>query len=160
MLEFFLAVGCGLAGGLARAAYGRRLDPPSRETDENGRAFLDPGIVGTLVLGVVAGVVAWLFNANSANPGIDWRPLGWALIAGFGADLALDAYVSQKLGLADRQDTGSVLDEVAGEAVEAANSATTEVNRAHEERRRLEQRVKDLEARVRELEEENARLWE
>lgn len=160
MLEFALAVALGLLGGLARAAYGRRLDPPRRETDENGRAFLDPGIVGTLVLSVVAGAMAWLFNANSANPGIDLRPLGWALIAGFGADLALDAYVGRKLGVADRQDTGSVLDEVAGEVAEAANSATTEVGEAHEERRRLQQQSDDLRERVAELEKENAELRE
>ena len=104
--------------------------------------------------------MAWLFTATPDTGDIDYRPLAWALMAGISGDIALNFYVNQYLGVADRQDTGSVLDEVAGEAAEAANSATTEMSEAHEERRRLQQQVKDLQKRVAELEKEKAELRE
>jgi hypothetical protein len=95
-----------------------------------------------LIRGAVAGLAAWLFNASPADPGVDWRPLGWALIAGAAGDLAIAYYVNQKLGTADRQDAGELLDKTA----DTAHSATQILREVHEERQQLQERVDELEA--------------
>lgn len=141
MVELILAVVCGLAGGLARAALSGRLVTPSWDTDENERQFLDPGVFGTIFVGAVAGLAAWLFNASPTDPGIDLEPLGWALIAGAAGDVVIDHYVSQKFGMAARQDAGELLDKTA----DTANSATRELEQAHSERRELQQKVNERE---------------
>jgi hypothetical protein len=141
MVELLLAVVFGMAGGFARAILGGRLVMPSWDTDENGRRFLDPGFYGTIFVGAVAGLAAWLFNASPADPGIDWRPLGWALIAGAAGDVAIAFYVNQKLGTADRQDAGELLDKTA----DTAHSATQILKQVHEERQHLQERVDGLE---------------
>jgi hypothetical protein len=157
MVELLLAVGCGLIGGLARAVQSGRRVIPGRGADENGEVSRRPGFLGTIFIGAVAGLAAWLFNASPADPGIDLRPLGWALVAGFAGDIVFDYYINQNCGAPtrqERQDTGGVIDEVSA----TANTASREAERAHEERRELQQRVAELEGKVDELQAENERL--
>lgn len=135
MLEPILAVLLGLAGGIARAFQSGRLVAPSRETDEDGREFIDPGIWGPIVVGMVAGLLAWLFNASAENPGVDLRPLAWALVAGIGGDIALDYYLTQKYSASDRENAGGVVEQMS----EGVNTISREVEQAHEERRKAQE---------------------
>jgi uncharacterized coiled-coil DUF342 family protein len=80
-------------------------------------------------------------------------------VAGFGGDIVVDYYLTQKYGVPasqERQDTGGVIDEVAA----TANTASREVERAHEERRQQQERIDELEAEVQRLRAENARFME
>jgi hypothetical protein len=161
MLEPLLAIVCGLFGGFAQASLSGRLVKPGKTENENGETIYKLGFLRPLIVGVAAGLASWLFNASLLNPGIDLRPLGWALAAGFAGEVTLDFYSGQRYGTTggqERQETGGVIDEVAATANATANITSRELERAHEERRQALQRVAELEAEVDRLKAEIDRL--
>jgi len=155
MLEPLLAIVFGLFGGFAQASRDGRLVKPGKSENESGETIYKLGFLRPLIVGIVAGLAAWLFNASLTNPGIDLRPLGWALAAGFAGEVVLDYYSGQKYGIVggqgrqeERQETGGVIDEVAATANATANVTSRELERAHEERRQAQQRVAELEEKI------------
>lgn len=155
MVEFLLAITCGLVGGFARALLQNGgFVAPSLSTDEDGRRLFDPGFVGTVFIGVIAGLVTWLFRNVPADQGLDLQLLGWALIAGAAGDIVIDYYVVQRYGDSGRQETGETIDHMAS----ATNNSTREVEQAHEERRELQQRIEEQDRMIEELRPENDRL--
>jgi hypothetical protein len=105
------AVLLGLIGGFGRALQSGGLEMPSRTEDENGKTIYNLGFLGTLGIGAVAGLAAWLFNASPADSGINFYVLGWALVSGVAGDIVLDYYVNQGYGASgtqERQNTGGV----------------------------------------------------
>jgi hypothetical protein len=133
------------------------------KTDEGGRTTYELGFLRPLGVGIVAGLATWLLNASPNEPSIDYRLLGWALVAGVGGDIVLDYYLGQRYGVAggrerqeERQETGGVIDEVAATANTTANITSRELERAHDERRKAQQRVADLEREVERLKKSGA----
>jgi hypothetical protein len=148
-----LAVLLGLLGGFGRAWQSGGLVKPSK-TEEDGKTTYELGFLRPLRVGIVAGLATWLFNVSPNDPSMDYRLLGWALVAGIGGDIVLDYYLGQRYGVAgrqqrqeERQETGGVIDEVAA----TANTTSRELERAHDERRKAQQRVADLEEEVERL---------
>jgi hypothetical protein len=91
LVSFFGAVG-GLGNGLISKGV---IELPKIVVSENGTKQIEPGILGLIVLGVIA---SWMYFGLVGTPGLDsLRIIGLSLLAGIGSSSFITAVMEQQL---------------------------------------------------------------
>jgi len=99
MPEWLVVTLAGGAGGMANSYISQGgFALPILFSDARGRRVLDPGVLGSIFIGMIAGIALWAFNnpsASFADTDINPGPVVGALIAGVGGGRFLSSLVER-----------------------------------------------------------------
>jgi len=145
MHEWIAVLLAGLFGGVVDSILSGGFTIPRIRPGEEGQRIVDPGFIGKIIVGGVAGLGAWSLTKNPsfADTMVNAKPVIGALLAGAsGGEVVTSIANRQYLSAAKKQ-----LAEVGQSNANTANAINVILEHAHEREQQLQAEIDELKKR-------------
>ena len=149
MYEWIAVSIAGLLGGAVNAVLSGGFQIPRVTTGDDGERIIDPGFIGTILIGGVAGLGVWRSAAEAAfsDADLNVKPIIGALLAGCAGAEALNSLIARQYSAATNRQTGTATESSANAVAQTAESLgtmTEELQKSRERERELQREIDRL----------------
>jgi hypothetical protein len=145
MHEWVAALIAGLVGGVVNAILTGGFQMPRVTRGDEDQTIVDPGFVGTILIGGVAGLGVWGSGAevSFSDSDLNVKPIIGALLAGCAGAEVLNSLIARQYSAATNRQTGTATESSAAAVTRAAGAVekmTEELKSTREREREIKRK--------------------